>query len=115
MILCECGEFIDGCTFKDYIETRANPSTPTVGHEKCGLIFNFIDADIPKRYSSKTELKSLAFKFAEKIKIKTDLIGSFLLEVDRLKSCGTKSDMEIMIQAYKFLENLYQDLDSNEP
>lgn len=104
MILCECGEFIDGCTFKDYIETTANPSTPTSGHAKCGLIFNFIDDGPPKRYSSKIELKSLALKFAEKNKFNYDIIGKFLLEVDRLKSDGSKPDMEILILAYKKLE-----------
>ena len=101
MILCECGEFIDGCTFKDYIETTSNPSTPTIGHGKCGLIFNFIDDEAPKRYSSKTELKSLAIKFAELNKFDQELISKFLLEVDRLKSDGAFSDMEVLILAYK--------------
>jgi hypothetical protein len=110
MILCECGEFIDGCTFKDYIKTTANPSTPTVGHAKCGLIFNFIDDDAPKRYSSKTELKSLAIKFAEKNRIGNGLVGKFLLEVDRLKSDGTRCDMEILIIAYKKIEPEMQSL-----
>ena len=43
MILCECGEIIEGDTFKDYLKTSVSPSTPTVGHKKCGYIFNFID------------------------------------------------------------------------
>ena len=48
MILCECGEFIEGETFKDYIQTSANPSTSTIGHKKCGLIFDFFDGKMPK-------------------------------------------------------------------
>jgi len=99
MILCECGEFIDGNTFKDYIETSINPSTPTVGHVKCGLIFDFIDGEMPKRYSSRTELKSLALKFAEKNRLDDEITGKFLLEVDRLKSKGTMSDIEILMAA----------------
>jgi hypothetical protein len=37
-VICECGEIIEGDTFKDYIITSANPSTPTIGHKKCGHI-----------------------------------------------------------------------------
>ncbi|HII06775.1 MAG TPA: hypothetical protein HA349_05550 [Methanotrichaceae archaeon] len=97
--MCECGEFVDGDTFKDYIETKVNPSTPTIGHTRCGLVFNFFDGELPKRYSSKKELKSLALKFAEKNKFEYGITEIFLLEVDRLKSQGTKSDMEILIKA----------------
>jgi hypothetical protein len=103
-ILCECGEFVEGHTFRDYIETTSSPSTPTVGHCNCGLIFNFIDGDMPKRYSSKTELKSLAMKFAEMNRLDSELISRFLLQVDRLKSIETKSDMQIIIAAYKFVQ-----------
>lgn len=99
MILCECGEFIDGNTFKDYIETSINPSTATVGHARCGLIFDFIDGEIPKSYSSRTKLKSLALKFAEKSRFDDEITGKFLLEVDRLKSKGTMSDIEILMAA----------------
>lgn len=99
MILCECGEFIEGSTFKDYIETSTNPSTPTVGHAGCGLIFDFIDGEMPKSYSSRTELKSLALKFAEKNRLDDETTGKFLLEVDRLKSRGTMSDIEILMAA----------------
>lgn len=104
MILCECGEIIDGRTFKDYIKTSANPSTPTIGHKDCGLIFDFIDGEIPKRYSSKAELKSIAMKFAEKKRLDPILLGKFLLEVDRLKSSGSLSDMEILIEAAKSIK-----------
>jgi hypothetical protein len=34
MIIGECGEIIEGDTFKDYIKTSANPSTPTIGHKE---------------------------------------------------------------------------------
>jgi hypothetical protein len=103
MILCECGEFIDGGTFRDYIETTSNPSTPTIGHRKCGLIFNFIDDDIPKRYSSKEELKSIALKFIEKNKMDDEDVGRFLLEVDRLKCKGIYSDNEILARSIRIL------------
>lgn len=104
MILCECGEFIEECTFKDYIETSAGPSTPTIGHKNCGLIFNFIDGKLPKRYSSKVELKVIALKFAQKSEMDEDLIGSFLLEVDRLKSSGDLSDSDILTKARAIIE-----------
>lgn len=109
-ILCECGEFVGGRTFKEYIKTTANPSTATIGHKDCGLIFNFIDDKFPKRYSSKSELKSLALKFAEMNKLHPELICEFLLEVDRLKSAGNQSDMEILILSYKKIEAAIQNL-----
>lgn len=59
MILCECGEFISKCTFKDYIKTYINPSTSTIGHQKCGLLFDFFKRDKSKKYSSRKELKNL--------------------------------------------------------
>lgn len=101
MILCECGEIIDGDTFKDYIKTSANPSTPTIGHKKCGHIFNFIDGKMPKRYSSKIELKSIAMKFAKSNMMSIETIESLLIEVDRLKSSGNLSDGEVLSQAIK--------------
>lgn len=100
-ILCECGEFIGNHKFKDYISTSINPSTPTVGHIGCGLIFDFIDGNVPKRYSSKKELKSLAMKFGEKSGWDYEFIQVFLLEVDRLKSQGKMTDAEILIEASK--------------
>jgi hypothetical protein len=102
-ILCECGEFIEGETFKDYIKTSSNPSTPTFGHAKCGFIFDFIDSEMPKRYSSRKELKNLALKFAEKNKMDNETTERLLLEVDRLKSLGKMSDAEILKGASKNL------------
>lgn len=101
MILCECGEFIEGNTFEDYIRTSVNPSTRTIGHNKCGLIFNFFDDRMPKRYSSKKELKVLSMRFAVQNDFDQELIGKFLLEVDRLKSCGNLPDYKIIIEAYE--------------
>ena len=101
MILCECGEIIKDETFKDYIKTSANPSTCTIGHQKCGLIFNFFDNEISKKYSSKNELKCLAMCFAEKNDLELKNVGKFLLEVDRLKSSGKLSDRDILLAAYK--------------
>lgn len=101
MLLCECGEIIDGGTFKDYIKTSINPSTPTIGHEKCGYIFNFVDGKMPKRYSSRVELKGIAMRFAEKNKMSYDTIECLLIEIDRLKSSGNLSDGEIFSAAIK--------------
>jgi hypothetical protein len=103
MFLCECGEFIEGYTFKDYIKTSANPSTSTIGHEKCGLIFNFIDGKNPKRYSSRVELKRIAMRFAEKNRITYEDTEKFLIEVDRLKSVGNHPDVDIIMSAYSTL------------
>lgn len=101
MILCECGEIIEGCTFRDYLITSANPSTPTMGHKKCGYIFNFIDGKMPKKYSSRIELKSLAIRFAKKNKLDCGATERFLVEVDRLKSTGNLSDSNILIKAFR--------------
>jgi len=92
--------------FIDYIKTSANPSTRTIGHRQCGIIFNFIDGKSPKKYSSRKELKILAARFANKNKLLMKNLGKFLLEVDRLKSHGKLSDAEILISAYrKILES----------
>ncbi len=99
MVICECGEIIRYCTFKDYIRTSANPSTPTIGHKKCGHVFNFIDDKMPKKYSSRKELKSFAMRFAEKNNLDGENIERFLIEVDRLKSAGNLSDQDILIRA----------------
>jgi hypothetical protein len=104
MMLCECGEFVGESTFKDYIPTSANPSTPTIGHSGCGLIFNFIDGKLPKRYSSRVELKGIAIKFAELNKMDEAVVCRFLLEVDRLKSRGTLCDIDILKEAYRVTE-----------
>lgn len=87
-------------TFKDYIKTSANPSTRTIGHKSCGLIFNFIDEKNPKKYSSRKELKILAGKFAEK-NLPPEYAAQFLLGVDRLKSRGRLQDYEILVRAYQ--------------
>ncbi len=100
-LLCECGAFVENDVFKDYIKTSAGPSTPTIGHSSCGLIFNFMDDGMPKRYSSRKELKAIAAKFASKKSLNAGMLGDFLLEVDRLKSDGNLSDMEILTRAYK--------------
>jgi len=99
MILCECGEIIDGSTFKDYIKTSANPSTPTVGHQKCGLIFDFIDGTMPRVFSSRIELKRIAMDFAKRSRLDYSDTEKLLLEVDRMKSLGKLSDAEILITA----------------
>lgn len=101
MVLCECGKFIDNDIFKDYIQTSLNPSTPTIGHSNCGLILNIYDGKMPKSFSSKTELKSIALKFSERNKLEYDTTEKLLLEVDRLKSRGDLSDIEILFMACK--------------
>ncbi|KAF5425825.1 MAG: hypothetical protein C5S41_03395 [Candidatus Methanomarinus sp.] len=105
MILCECGELIKNNTFKEYIQTSMNPSTRTIGHTSCGMIFNFIDGKRQKKYSSKIELKILALRFTEKNGLDNELIGKFLIEVDRLKSIGKYSDYDILIMAFERLFN----------
>jgi hypothetical protein len=99
MILCECGEFVEGCIFKAYIKTYTNPSTPTIGHKNCGLIFDFLEGKMPKRYSSKKELKITAMKFAKMKKMDYETIEKFLIEIDRIKSEGKLSDGEILVKA----------------
>jgi hypothetical protein len=59
---------------------------------------------MPKQYSSKAELKSIAVKFAEKKKIDLTALARFLLEVDRLKSVGVFSDVDILIAASKTIK-----------
>ncbi len=105
MFVCECGKLVKGKlredTFKDYIETSQNPSTRTIGHRSCGLIFNFVDGNWPKKYSSRKELKILAAAFAEINKLHSGETEKFLLEVDRLKSHGKFSDDQILLSAYQ--------------
>ncbi|WP_235283581.1 MULTISPECIES: hypothetical protein [unclassified Methanosarcina] len=105
IFLCECGKLVREelweDTFKDYISTSRNPSTRTTGHRNCGLIFNFVDGNWPKKYSSRKELKTLAATFAESNKLSCEKTAKFLLEVDRFKSCGKLSDIEILVHAYK--------------
>ena len=105
IFLCECGKLIREelreDIFKDYIKTSRNPSTSTIGHRSCGLIFNFVDGKCPKKYSSKRELKILAASFAGANKLSSEETGKFLLEVDRLKSRGKFSDDRILVCAYQ--------------
>jgi hypothetical protein len=101
IFVCECGKLVRDDTFKVYINTSRNPSTRTIGHSNCGLVFNFVDGNWPKKYSSKKELKILAAVFAENNKIYSEQIGRFLLEVDRLKSHGKFSDDQILVYAYQ--------------
>lgn len=60
-----------------------------------------MDEGMPKRYSSRKELKAIAAKFASKKSLDDEMLGNFLLDVDRLKSDGNLSDMEILIRAFK--------------
>ena len=102
MILCECGKFISSTNkFRDYIKTASNPSTPTFGHSECGFIFNLVDGKLPKKYSSKKELKGMAMAFAEEKKLSNSSTQKFLLLVDRLKRGSDFSDYTILMEAYK--------------
>lgn len=96
MMVCECGEIIEKEYFRCYINTSLNPSTATVGHTECGVIFNFFDTGPPKKYSSKKELKVKVRKYAERKKLDNDSIQRVLLEVDRLKRKGDLNDFEIV-------------------
>jgi hypothetical protein len=100
-ILCECGKFVQGHTFKDYIPTSIGPSTSTFGHSDCGLIFNLVDGELPKRFSTRIQLKGIAMRFAEINYIQDEALCLFLLEVDRLKSAGNICDIDILNKAYK--------------
>ncbi|MDD4652778.1 MAG: hypothetical protein PHQ34_11165, partial [Methanothrix sp.] len=104
-ILCECGEFVQGHTFKEYIPTSIGPSTSTFGHSGCGLIFNLVDGNLPKSFSTRIQLKGIAMRFAEMNKMEEASVGPFLLEVDRLKSLGNISDIDILISAHKTIQN----------
>jgi hypothetical protein len=104
-ILCECGEFVQGNTFKDYIPTSIGPSTSTFGHNGCGLIFNLVDGNLPKSFSTRIQLKSIAMRFAEMNKMEEESVGLFLLEVDRLKSLGNICDIDILISAHKTIQD----------
>jgi hypothetical protein len=96
IFVCECGEFIERDTFRDYIKTSANPSTPTIGHCKCGLIFNFVDGKPNKRYSTKNELKVLAMKYT-RIKGMDDVTTEkFLGYVTTIKTNGNLSDVDVL-------------------
>jgi hypothetical protein len=106
MILCECGEFVHGHTFKDYIPTAIGPSTSTFGHSGCGLIFNLVDGELPKSFSNRIQLKGIAMRFAEMNKMDEESVGFFLLEVDRLKSRGDICDIDILILAHKRVQNI---------
>jgi hypothetical protein len=108
MWICECGEPVEENTFKDYIDTSINPSTATIGHNNCGIIYNFIDGEMPKKYYTKKELKTLALKFIKKRTDDTHLIEKYLLFVDRLKSAGNLADAEILIKAFDELRALGQ-------
>lgn len=103
-ILCECGEFVQGHTFKDYIPTSTGPSTSTFGHSGCGLIFNLVDGELPKSFSTRVQLKIIAMKFAEMNKMEDESLCLFLLEVDRLKSRGNICDIDILIAAHKAIQ-----------
>lgn len=59
---------------------------------------------MPKKYSSRKELKILAMRFAQKNRIEREDSGRFLLKVDRLKSNGNLSDCEILIKAFQMME-----------
>ena len=95
VILCECGECITMETFNVFVKTYTNPSTPTLGHAKCGWIFNFIDSEKPRKYSFRKELKSLAIRFSKKYQMDYGTFERFLVEIDRLKSSGNVNDQDI--------------------
>jgi hypothetical protein len=105
IFVCECGKLVREDIFKVYINTSKNPSTRTIGHKNCGLIFNFVDGNWPKKYSTKKELKFLAAAFAENNKLYSEKAYKFLLEVDRLKSRGKFSDDQILVYAYQNILN----------
>jgi hypothetical protein len=106
MLLCECGRFVGRDTFRCYIPTKRNPSTPVFGHRYCGRIFDLCDEDFPTVCSSKTELKRLAMDFAEIKRLDDWSTMSFLSEVDRLKSeHGQTPDIKILLAAFAIIKS----------
>lgn len=105
IILCECGEFIERDTFRDYIKTSANPSTPTIGHCKCGLIFNFVDGKPIKRYSTKNELKVIAMKYAKIKGMDAPITERFMAYVTTIKTNRNLPDVEVLQEAKDRLKN----------
>ena len=114
-ILCECGEFVRGHTFKDFIPTSISPSTPTFGHSECGLIFDLVDGELPRSFSTRIQLKSIAMRFAEMNKMEDGSACLFLLEVDRLKSRGNVCDMDILIAAHRIVQERTSAAGENRP
>ena len=51
-----------------------------------GLVFNFIDGELPKRFFSEIGLKGLSMKLAEKRRLDYETTGKLSVEVDWLKS-----------------------------
>ncbi len=78
---------------------------PTIEHYKCGLIFSYVDGTLPKRYSSRTELKGIVMSFAMK-KMEAITIVSFLLGFDRLKSSGNMCNADMLFKAYEAIKEL---------
>ena len=58
---------------------------------------------MPKKYSSRKELKVLATRFADRNKLEGGDAERLLLEVDRLKSSGNMTDYDILVEAFKRL------------
>lgn len=71
IFIFECGKLVRVKaryeTFKDCINTSQNPSTRTLGHRNCGVIFSFVDGNPPKMHSSRKELKMLEITFEKEI------------------------------------------------
>ena len=55
---------------------------------------------MPRKFSSKRELKSLAMRFAEKNIFESGHIEKFMVQVDKLKSSGNLSDNQILHKAF---------------
>lgn len=53
-----------------------------------------------RKYSSKRELKSIAIRFAEKNNFEGENIEKFMIHVDKLKSSGNLSDIQILHKAF---------------
>jgi hypothetical protein len=104
MLLCECGELVGKEKFHDYIKTSVSPSTSTIGHENCGLLFNFVDGKSPRKFSSKKELKKTAMAYAGNRGLSPRLTQRLLLAVDRLKRSGNMTDYDVLSRAIKSLK-----------
>jgi len=65
---------------------------------------SIVNGELPKSFSTRVQLKSIAMRFAEMKKMEDEFVCLFLLEVDRLKSRGYICDIDILISVHKTIQ-----------
>ena len=108
MLICElCGEIVENDRFRDYIPTVANPSTPTIGHEECGYLFDFLAWNKKRKiYYTLLEIKIVARKYLERKGQSQDTI----LKALTLIEVFYKRRDDKPQPAYKVLEKVFKEL-----